>query len=1170
MGIVYKAYHPALKRTVALKVLIAGEDASEEAIRRFHREAEAVAKLGHHPNIVPVYDIGTEGRNHYFAMHYVEGKSLDRMIDDAEIAPKRAAEIAMKLAGALHHAHQHGVLHRDIKPANVLMRIQERPRAPEIPNLNGKKIEGAAHVGGWDLEVGGSAREGGEPMLTDFGLAKDVASESKMTRSGLALGTPAYMPPEQAKGLLEEVNERSDIYALGATLYEMLVLRPPFKGNSMGELIRKILFADPVSPRKHNRLVAKNLETICLKCLEKDPARRYPDAQALAKDLERFLKREPIHARPPSTLTKASRRIRRNKAVSAILLVLVVVLCTAGGFAWWGAKLRRAEREALVREGGKTEEAKREAEGEARTADEMLTKSRAASLVLRSADTKLGDVLRELERSFYSAKPPEEIRRTGDRCWEKIRAFEAGVPADSASQAAWLAAKGWMRRLAGYPEASFDLFKASREKDPDIAYGQLFEGMVWLSTYLKRQSLPEVSLLGKRIVVDEPPAEKEEMREARQRFQALLEEATKKRVWGESSAMEFQRVLQGFRGVQRGDLEAAEKGLTTALAIPEMAWLVLEIRLVRAKVRYWKMEFRKGLEDVEKVIEAYPERSHLYSLKGGLWRGAGFRDYAEGRNPQWAFQKAIETYDTLIRLAPGAADGYNERGITYLALFNDLKRRGGDSRSAFEKAVADFNEVLRRYPGHARGFFNRGTAYNALGDIRMDRGEDSQEAYRMAIRDYSEAIRRAPLIVMYRYNRAVATVTLGEAVGDAGGDSRGHLRKAIEELDGVLRGNPGRLEVPSRVNRGHAYTLLGRALILRREDPMDAFRRGLEDFNHVERLDPSWREVHSNRGNLYFLKGTALYSVRGDPREAFKKAIEDFSKVLPGDRDHQACLDNKLLAWIFLGEAESARGKDARPIFRKAVEEGKAILRHNPKRAQVNVHMGQVYMQLGLEETRRGRDGSPYYEKSRYFYEEALRIEPSQWGTYWKLGELMELWDRFEDAVQAYKKALALTRGSIPGLKEILARAQRLAGMPRWARELLQADTAVRKKDYTRARALYEKALPEAMKDGALENAVLAPLMMTVFANLARIYAVASAGKATPHAVPKPLSPEGAASLREKALAHLRRAFEMGYTDLARVREDPDFIPLQGHPGYSDLLNEWEAFLKKGKGGKGK
>ncbi|MHC4780947.1 MAG: serine/threonine-protein kinase, partial [Planctomycetota bacterium] len=296
MGVVHKAYHSKLKRIVALKVLIAGEDASDEAITRFHREAEAVAKLGHHPNIVPIYEIGQEGRLHYFAMHFVDGKPLDRMIFDGEVAPKRAAVFTKRIAEALSHAHGHGVLHRDVKPANILV------------------------------------SKDGEPHLTDFGLAKNVESDTKMTRSGMTLGTPQYMPPEQAEGRLSDVDARSDIYSLGATLYEMLTGIPPFQGEIVINVIKKMLTEDAISPRKSNPGISKDIETICLKCLEKDPARRYASALALAEDLARTLEGRPILARPISRPARLWRRAKRNKAATAGIVGMALLGLALGLF----------------------------------------------------------------------------------------------------------------------------------------------------------------------------------------------------------------------------------------------------------------------------------------------------------------------------------------------------------------------------------------------------------------------------------------------------------------------------------------------------------------------------------------------------------------------------------------------------------------------------------------------------------------------------------------------------------------------------------------------------------------------------------------------------------------------------------------------------------------------
>ncbi|MHC5039978.1 MAG: serine/threonine-protein kinase, partial [Planctomycetota bacterium] len=294
MGIVYKAFDPGLKRTVALKVIISGEDASKEAVERFRREAEAVAKLGHHPNIVPVHEVGAEKNRHFIAMHFVEGKSLDDLITDGEVAPQRTAKIARKVASALTHAHSKGVLHRDVKPANILV-------TPD-----------------------------GEPQITDFGLARDVESDSALTQSGTTMGSPSYMPPEQADGRLQAIDVRSDVYSLGAALYEMLVGRPPFEGATMINVIRKVIMEEPAALRKWNPAVPRDLETICLKCLEKEPERRYPSAEALGEDLRRYLESEPITARPASMAYRLSKRVRRNPALYVTGAVAALLLLGVG------------------------------------------------------------------------------------------------------------------------------------------------------------------------------------------------------------------------------------------------------------------------------------------------------------------------------------------------------------------------------------------------------------------------------------------------------------------------------------------------------------------------------------------------------------------------------------------------------------------------------------------------------------------------------------------------------------------------------------------------------------------------------------------------------------------------------------------------------------------------
>ncbi len=304
MGVVYKARQLSLSRTVALKMIASGEFASPSAVQRFQIEAEAGAKLDH-PNIVPIYGIGLHRGQHYFSMKFVVGRNLAEEIrhgkfgTGGEISNKprvrrreRAiAQLMATVARSVQYAHQRGVLHRDLKPSNILI----------------------------DAE--------GQPHLTDFGLAKILESEIGVTGSKEIFGTPSYMSPEQAAGC--RLTTASDIYSLGAIYYELLTGHPPFPGTTPIEILEKLAREEPRHPRTVNALLDSELATICLKCLEKDPQRRYGSANALADDLERWLRHEPILARRASMVFRGRRWTRRNPAVATLLVVLSVALAGA-------------------------------------------------------------------------------------------------------------------------------------------------------------------------------------------------------------------------------------------------------------------------------------------------------------------------------------------------------------------------------------------------------------------------------------------------------------------------------------------------------------------------------------------------------------------------------------------------------------------------------------------------------------------------------------------------------------------------------------------------------------------------------------------------------------------------------------------------------------------------
>src|SRR6058998_1967599 len=302
-GVVFRARQKSLNRTVALKVISLGQWASKAHLKRFRREAEAAASLDH-PGIVPIYEVGERDGSCYFSMKFVEGGQLDEVVRRAPMSVRQAAELIAKVARTVHYAHQHGILHRDIKPGNIL--------------LDGK----------------------GEPHLTDFGLARLVETESTMTRTLDVLGTPSYMAPEQAVGNNAAVGSVTDVYGLGAVLYQLLTGQPPFAGGATYETIKLLLDTEPRQPRLLNPKIDRDLSTICLKCLEKDPKRRYASALALAEDLERWLKYEPIQARHTGIFTRGRKWVRRNPT-SALLAASLIALAAAAGWIVWKSELIR-------------------------------------------------------------------------------------------------------------------------------------------------------------------------------------------------------------------------------------------------------------------------------------------------------------------------------------------------------------------------------------------------------------------------------------------------------------------------------------------------------------------------------------------------------------------------------------------------------------------------------------------------------------------------------------------------------------------------------------------------------------------------------------------------------------------------------------------------------------
>jgi tetratricopeptide (TPR) repeat protein len=700
MGVVFAARQERPRRLVALKMLLAGPHAGRQRLARFRTETEIVARL-QHPNIVPIFEVGEHDGRPYFTMEHVDGGSLAQKLAAAPLPPREAAELVEALARAVQFAHERGFIHRDLKPSNVLLaRGHKRPACE--PDRKPTSEDACGYV----------------PKIADFGLAKQFDSDDGtlvpggQTVSGAILGTPAYMAPEQAAGGSAAVGPPADTYALGAILYECLTGRPPFRAATLLETLEQVRTQEPVPPGRLQPRLPRDLQTVCLKCLEKEPARRYASALALADDLGRFLRGEPIRARPASVRVRLAKWARRQPVQAALLAVSAVLLgALVAGALVYQSRLRAA----VARAEAKEAEARRQQQRVAHnfgSARDALTR-----MLNRVGGPRLANVprLRELRRdqlldalAFY-----REVLNGEDNPDPAVR-FDT----------AWAYMQtGSIQLELGQPEPAAANFRRA------IA---LLEGL---------------------------PAERQARPDCQERLAICWEYLSAQT----ADRAERERYLRQALAVRERLAEAEPDGPKWQEGLAQVEHNLGDLYLQSDRPKEAESHFRRAVDLRTPLVRQHPANEGTRLGLGGDWADLGhlhevLRHAEEARS---AFTRAEEYLGPLAKAHPEEHEYVLDLAAVYVN-WGSLLRNTGQPKAARERATqaVDLAEaVLQREPHHAtarqRAFAAHGTRAQVHEALRR---------WADAARDWDRVAELAegPKVALYRALAAMAWARAGD------------------------------------------------------------------------------------------------------------------------------------------------------------------------------------------------------------------------------------------------------------------------------------------------------------------------------------------------------------------------------------------------------------------------